>query len=66
MKNPHQPNTVLWQLYENIKGYENKATAYIKDAERYTKFAQEARESAGEYQAAYDILKGALAEREPC
>ena len=58
-KNPYDPETPHWQLYENMRSNELLTVAYAADAERYTKLSQRAREKAETFKDALAKLEAA-------
>ena len=55
-KNPHDPDSPAWQLWENMRSSELLTLTYAADAERYTKLSQAAREKADRYREALDKI----------
>lgn len=51
-KNPYDPKTPEWQLYENWKSSQLRVISYSRDAEKAQALAAEAREKAGLYEEA--------------
>jgi cytochrome c556 len=56
-KNPYDPDTPEWQLWENMRGAERSERAYIADADRYTKMAAAQRQKAAAFKTALGKLK---------
>lgn len=55
-RNPYDPNSPEWQLFVNWQSKQNLAIAYAKDAERFQRMAEEARQSAEAYREALEKL----------